>query len=50
MLKYIIAGVIIFTVDKIVGMFAASLDQAAKERDELSKKDDPCHRCFGASK
>lgn len=49
MLKYIIAGAIVFTVGKIFGMFAASLGQAAKKWNELSKKDDPCHRCFGAS-
>lgn len=50
MIGYVIVGVIAFAVGKIVGVFVASLGQAAKERDELVKfSNDPCHGCFGAS-
>lgn len=50
MIGYVIVGVIAFAVGEIVGVFVASLGQAAKERDELGKfSDDLCHGCFGAS-
>lgn len=44
MIGYVIVGVIAFAVGEIVGVFVASLGQAAKERDELGKfSDDLCH-------
>lgn len=47
MIGYVIVGVIAFAVGEIVGVFVASLGQAAKERDELGKfSDDLCQGVF----